>query len=64
MKNDIHSRGKPELFRKNLVHLKMPASKDGVHDAYPICRNGAFHILWTADKKKVNCPDCLREIGK
>ncbi len=55
----IFNRGKPAPAEHELfVHLYIPKSRDGCHEARPKCGNGAYHIVFTSDPGKVTCPAC------
>lgn len=45
------------------VHSYVPPSRDGCHNAKPLCGNGAFNLYWTDVKASVTCPECLKRIS-
>jgi hypothetical protein len=62
MTESAQRRGKPNSG--DVIHLCIPATRDGCHAAKPACGNGAYHLWWNDNKTRVTCPACLAIINR
>lgn len=67
----IFKRGNPDHDEK-IVHMYKKQYRGGLregqgsHCDYPpavICGHGGYHILYSDNKKQVNCPKCKEKIS-
>lgn len=60
----IKHRGQPDERHKEAHFMVDQSHTYGVHDDYPLCRYGGFHIRYTTNLKKVTCIACQAKLDK